>query len=72
MVTITSPAVLGALRALGVVVLIAVLNWFGDATNLAGIFSPAVDSIIAMIALAIEHSMASQTGSALFGAIKTR
>ena len=52
--------------------LIAVLNWFGDATNLAGIFSPAVDSIIAMIALAIEHSMASQTGSALFGAIKTR
>ena len=72
MINITSPAVLGALRALGVVVLMAVLTWLGDATNLQGIFNPAVNAIISMVALAIEHSLASGTNSALFGAVKTQ
>ena len=68
---ITSPAILGGLRALGVVIIMAVLGWFGNATNLAGIFNPAVNSVIAMIALAIEHSMASSTGTAVFGMVNT-
>ena len=67
---ISSPALLGAIRGLGFVLLVAVLGWLGDATNLQGIFSPAVDSLIAIIALAIEHSIEAKTGSAMFGAIK--
>lgn len=71
MMQINSPALLGALRALGVVVLLAILNWLGNATNLQGIFSMPVDSIIAMIALGIEHSLSAGSGTALFGSVHT-
>lgn len=67
---INSPALLGAIRALGVVVLMAALTWLGDATNLQGIFNPAVNAVISMIALAIEHALASGSSSAMFGMVK--
>ena len=68
---ISSPALLGALRALGVVIIISVLGWIGNATNLQGIFSPQVCTVVAMIALAIEHAFASSGTSALFGMVST-
>lgn len=66
---ILSPAQLGALRALGVVVLMAVLTWLGDTANLNGIVSTSVAAVISMIALGIEHTLASGTGTAMFGAV---
>ena len=68
---INSPALLGAVRALGVVLLMAALTWLGDATNLSGIFNPTVNAVISMLALAIEHSLAAGSGTAMFGTIRT-
>ena len=65
--------VLGALKGLLFVVVMAVLTFLGDATHLQGIFSPEVNSVISMVALAIENSLAAKSGStAMFGAIKTQ
>ena len=64
-----SPAVLGLLRGVGFVALIAVLNFLGDATNLSGVFNTQTDSLIAIVALGIEHMIEGQTGNALFGAV---
>lgn len=67
-----SPAKLGALRALGVVVLMAVLTFFGNTANLNGVFSTSVAAIISMIALALEHSLEASTGNAMFGAVRVQ
>jgi hypothetical protein len=71
--TISSPLVLGALKGLLFVVVMAVLGWLGDVSHLQGLFNPVVDSLISMVALAIENSLAAKSGStAMFGAIKTQ
>lgn len=64
--TIT-PAQLGALRALGTLVLFTVLTWLGDTTHLAPFVNSTVASIISMLALGIEHNVESASGKALFG-----
>lgn len=67
-----SPAVLGFLRALGTVALTAVLTYLGDATHLNGIVSGGIATLIAAIALGIEHNIESNSGKALFGSVVSR
>lgn len=66
-----SPAAIGALRGLLVVVIMAVVTWLANSANLNGVVSTSLATIISMVALAIEHSMASGTNTALFGAVST-
>lgn len=65
-----NPALLGLLRGLGMVVLAAVINFLADSTNLQGVVTPTVATLISVVALALEHMQASSTGKALFGAVK--
>lgn len=69
---INTPALLGALRAIGILVLVTILSYLGDATHVAFLGSPWLEGAIATIALAIEHSIEGSTGKALFGAVKTK
>ena len=66
-----NPLLLGALRGAGVAAIIAVLSYFGSADHL-GFLNPTTASLVAMVVLAIEHSIEASTGKALFGAAKTR
>lgn len=62
-------AQLGFVRALGIVIITAVLGYLGDASNLNGVVSTSAAAIISGIALSLEHYMAGKKpGSALFGA----
>lgn len=67
-----NPAVLGLIRGLGFAVLVAVLTFLGSATNLTGVLNPATASLVAALALALEHAIEARTGNALFGAVRTR
>jgi hypothetical protein len=67
-----NPATLGFVRALGTVALVAVLSYLGDAAHLSGIVSDSLATVIAALALGLEHSIESQTGNGLFGAVKVR
>ncbi len=66
-----SPAVLGFIRAIGVVVLTAILAYLGDASHLTGVFTPYIAAIISGLALALENSIEAKSGNALFGAVKS-
>jgi hypothetical protein len=66
-----SPALLGLLRGLGFVVITSLLTFLGDGPHLTGILNPATASVVAMVALALEHAVEGKTGNALFGAVKT-
>lgn len=63
-----SQAVIGALRGIGLVVLLAVLAWLANAANLSGLVNPTVGSLIAIIALTLEHAF-SPPGTAFAGTI---
>lgn len=66
----TIPAwLLGLLRGLGFALITAALSYLGHAENLTYL-SPTVATVVAMVVLAIEHSIESSTGKALFGAVK--
>lgn len=65
-----NPALLGVLRTLFVVVILAVVGFFADASHLNGIVSEGLAALIAAVALAIEHAIEGSTGNALFGAVK--
>lgn len=67
-----SPAILGFLRALGVIILTAVLAYVGDASHLDGVVSISLAGIISSLALGLEHSIENKTGNALFGAVRSR
>jgi hypothetical protein len=67
-----SPALLGFLRGTGFALLVALLSYIGDATNLSGVLNPATASVIAALALAVEHAIEAKTGNALFGAATVR
>ena len=67
-----SPGLLGVVRGVLFVALIAVLNYLGDATNLSGVFNTQTDSLIAIVALGIEHMIEGKTGNALFGAVTSK
>lgn len=66
-----SPAILGFVRGLGTIILMSVLTYVGDASHLNGLVSAAGASIIAGLALALEHAIQNGTGNALFGAVRT-
>jgi hypothetical protein len=66
-----NPPLLGALRGLGVAVLIAILSWLGNAANLP-FLNPETATLVAAVALAIEHQIEAKTGKALFGAARLR
>lgn len=65
-----SPAIIGFLRGLGMVALLAVLTYLGNAANLTGIVTPVLATLIASAALAFENSLTAKTGNALLGAVK--
>ncbi len=67
-----SPAAIGFLRAVGVAALVAILAYLGDAAHLNGLVSDSVATIVAGLALALEHVIENKTGSALFGAVTSR
>jgi len=67
-----SPSTLGFIRAIGTVVLMSVLTYLGDSAHLNGIVSATAATIISALALALEHSIESSTGNALFGAVRSR
>ena len=58
---------IGFLRGLGVVLLTALLSYIGNADNIA-FLSPTIATLIAAIALAIEHGLSTQ-GTAIFGSV---
>ena len=66
-----SPALIGFLRGLGLVILMAILAFLANATNLNGLVNPTVGSLIAIIALTLEHAF-SPPGTALAGTIGKR
>ena len=61
---------IGFLRGLGVVILIAVLGYVGNAANWAFLENPWLAGLIAAVAAAIEHNIEDKKGRALFGAVK--
>ena len=67
-----SPAILGALRALLAAIIMAVVTWLANSANLNGVVAPAIGAIVSMVALSIEHYMASGTTTALFGTVNTQ
>ncbi len=67
-----SPVMLGALRGLLGAVIMAVVTWAATASNLHGLVPDGLGIVIAMVAVAIEHYMASGTTTALFGTVRTQ
>ncbi len=67
-----SQALLGFCRALLVAVIMAVVSFLANSANLSGVVSGGLATLIAAVALAIEHSMATGTQTALFGAVSTK
>jgi hypothetical protein len=67
-----SPAFLGLIRGLGTAVLLAGLTYLGDASHLNGVVSVSVATVIAALALSLEHYIEGRTGNALFGAVTSR
>jgi hypothetical protein len=67
-----TPAILGALRGLRAAIIMAVVTWLANSANLNGVVAPAIGAIVSMVALSIEHYMASGTTTALFGTVNTQ
>lgn len=67
-----TPAQLGFIRALGVAIVLFVLSYIGDASHLNGLVSDSVATLIAGLALGVEHYIQAKTGSALFGSATVR
>ena len=66
-----SPGIAGFLKGLMLVVVLAVVDYLANSANL-GFLSPAVATIVAGIASAIESSIKADTGKALFGAVSVK
>lgn len=67
-----NPAVLGLIRALGTVVVLAVVAFLANAANIAPVFGDSLAVVIASVALAVEHAIEASNGKALFGAVRVR
>ena len=65
-----SPALLGALRSLFAVIVMAIVTWLANAVNLQGVLPPAIGTIVSMLALSFEHYMSDGTSTALFGFVR--
>lgn len=66
-----SPAWEGALRSLGILVLMSVLSWASVQANLSPLIGTTASAFVVMLAAAIENSIKSATGAALFGAVRS-
>lgn len=64
-----TPAQLGALRALGVAIILMVVTWLADIANVNIFISGPVATIISMLALAAENYLSAGSTTALFGAV---
>lgn len=62
----------GMLRALGLLIFVTVVKFFANEADLTPFVGGATAGTIGIIALSLEHVIESQTGLALFGAIRTR
>lgn len=69
-----SPAWIGFIKALGVVIVYAVVAFATDATHLNSVLGPAAAAIVAGLAASLESYLKSQSQNttALFGAIKIK
>ncbi len=63
-----NPSVLGLIRGVGSVVVFAVVSYLANAANLHGIVNDGLATLIAGVALMLEHQMEANGGGALFGA----
>lgn len=63
---------LGLLRAIGVLVVVTIIKYLANAADLTPFMSSSVASIVAAAALMLEHTIESQTGTALFGLVRTK
>lgn len=66
-----TPAQLGFVRAIGYTLLTALLAFLANQANLTGIVGDSAALIIAGLAASLEHYIESQTGNALFGAVRS-
>ena len=64
------PKLTGALQALGLAIIITVLAFLADATNLSFLNNPYMATVVAGICLAIENALQAKTGKALFGSVR--
>lgn len=64
-----TPAQLGALRGLGVIIVMAVLTWLGDASHLNGLVSAGTATLIAVFASSVEQHLSDGSATALFGTV---
>ena len=69
-----SPATAGFVKGLLIAVVLAVVTFVGNTANLEGLVTPAIATVIAAMASAIESSLKAKSGgsTALFGAVKVR
>lgn len=65
-----TPAQIGALRALGVSIILMVVTWLASAANVSIFISGPAATIVSMLALSFEHYL-SDPGTALFGSVYT-
>lgn len=65
-----SPALEGFLRGLGIAILLAVLSFIANATNLGFLNNAPMAALVAGVALWAEKAL-SPAGTALFGRFKT-
>lgn len=63
---------IGLLRVLGTIGILAVVQYLGDVSHLAPFMSTSLSVIVAGIAGIIEHMIEDNTGKALFGAVKVK
>ena len=68
-----TPAIIGFIKGLGIVALLAILSFLGDASHFTGVINnPYVISIIVALVSAFESSLKAKSDNttALFGAVK--
>lgn len=64
-----TPAQLGALRALGVSIILMVVTWLASSANVSIFVSGPAATIISMLALSFEQYLSDGKNTALFGAV---
>ena len=63
------PKLIGFLQALGLAIILALLSFLANATNLQGLVNPEMATLVAAVALAIENSINAKSGKSLFGLV---
>lgn len=67
-----TPSQISFIKGIGIVVVVSILTYLGDAAHLNGIVSPVIATLIAALASSYEAHLREQTGAALFGAVRAR